>query len=85
MHIIKFEMYRDGGTIEITTDKGVFCFDERIQSETKGRLFDGYPKNDNSNLIENSHELEFEIIESLKEYDCDFYRTTIKYFIESKI
>jgi hypothetical protein len=49
MEIKKFEMYRDGGTIELTTDKGIFCFDNRIRSNTKGRLYDGYPKKDNSN------------------------------------
>ena len=47
MEIKKFEMYRDGGTIELTTDKGIFCFDERIGSNTKGRLYEGYPKSDN--------------------------------------
>jgi hypothetical protein len=45
MEIKKFEMYCDGGTIELETDKGIFCFDERIVSNTKGRLYDGYPKN----------------------------------------
>ncbi len=54
MEIKKFKIYIDGGTIEITTDKGIFCFDERIRTSTKGRLYDGYPKGDNSNLIENS-------------------------------
>jgi len=45
MEIKKFEMYCDGGTIELETDKGIFCFDERIVSNAKGRLYDGYPKN----------------------------------------
>ena len=46
MKVNTFEMYRDGGTIELKTDKGVFCFDQRISSETKGRLYEGYPKKD---------------------------------------
>lgn len=84
MEINKFEMYRDGGTIELDTDKGIFCFDERIRSNTKGRLYDGYPKSDNSNLIENSEDLEIELIECLKLYKNDFYQSSIDYFINSK-
>jgi hypothetical protein len=84
MEIKKFEMYRDGGTIELTTDKGIFCFDNRIRSNTKGRLYDGYPKKDNSNLIENSDELEQELIDSLKSFKSDFYQSSIDYFIKSK-
>jgi hypothetical protein len=84
MEIKKFEMYRDGGTIELTTDKGIFCFDKRIRSNTKGRLYDGYPKRDNSNLIENSDDLEQELIDSLKSFKSDFYQSSIDYFIKSK-
>lgn len=84
MEIKKFEMYKDGGTIELTTDKGIFCFDKRIRSSTKGRLYDGYPKSDNSNLIENSDGLEQELIERLKLFKSDFYQSSIDYFINSK-
>jgi hypothetical protein len=84
MEIKKFEMYLDGGTIKLTTDKGIFCFDERIRSSTKGRLYDGYPKDDNSNLIENSVDLEQELIEQLKLFKSDFYQSSIDYFISSK-
>ena len=84
MEIKKFEKYRDGGTIELETDKGIFCFDERIRSNTKGRLYEGYPKDDNSNLIENSEDLEMELIESLKLYKHVFYQSSIDYFINLK-
>lgn len=84
MEIKKFEMYLDGGTIELTTDKGIFCFDERIESNTKGRLYEGYPKRDNSNIIENSDGLEQELIDSLKSFKSDFYQSSIDYFINSK-
>jgi len=84
MEIKKFEMYRDGGTIELTTDKGIFCFDERIGSDTKGRLYDGYPKSDDSNLIENSVDLEQELIKQLKLFKSDLYQISIDYFINSK-
>jgi len=84
MEIKKFEMYRDGGTIELTTNKGIFCFDERIGSSANGRLYEGYPKRDNSNLIENSDDLEQELIDSLKSFKCDLYQSSIDYFINSK-
>ena len=84
MKINNFKMYLDGGTIELETDKGIFCFDGRIGSNTKGRLYDGYPKSDNSNLIENSEDLETELIECLKLYKNDFYQRSIDYFINSK-
>jgi hypothetical protein len=84
MEIKKFKMYLDGGTIELTTDKGIFCFDERIESDTKGRLYEDYPKRDNSNIIENSNGLEQELIEQLKLFKCDFYQSSIDYFIKSK-
>jgi hypothetical protein len=64
MEIKKFEMFLDGGTIKITTDEGIFCFDHRIGTTTEGKLYDGMPKDDNSNLIENSDELESKIIET---------------------
>ena len=73
MYINNFKKYLDGGTIELDTDKGIFCFDERIRSNTKGRLYEGYPKDDNSNLIENSEDLEIELIECLKLYKNNFY------------
>lgn len=41
--IISIGRYRDGGTISIKTDIGEFCIDNRIGSETKGVMFNGYP------------------------------------------
>ena len=73
MPIKKFNVYRDGGTMEIITDEGTFCFDGRIESSTKGRLYNGYPKDNNSNLIENSSALEELLIEKLKNHEDDFY------------
>jgi hypothetical protein len=84
MEIKKFEKFLDGGTIKITTDEGIFCFDHRIRTTTDGRLYDGMPKDDNSNLIENSDELEGRIIESLKFFRDDFYQSSIEHLINSK-
>ncbi len=84
MEIKKFGKFLEGGTIKITTDEGIFCFDHRIRTTTEGRLYDDMPKDDNSNLIEDSEELEGRIIESLKSYHDDFYQDSIEHFIKSK-
>ncbi len=84
MVIKKLKMYRDGGTMELETDKGIFCFDKRIDSNTKGRLYKGYPKDDNSNLIENFKNLETELIESLKLCKHNIFQSSIDDLINSK-
>ena len=84
MKIIKYNVYLDGGTVEIKTDKGVFCFDGRIRSNTEGRLYQGYPKKDNSNIIENSIELEKKLIEALKSHKDEDYQNAINDFIKLK-
>jgi hypothetical protein len=84
MKVIKFDMYKDGGTSKITTDEGVYCFDNRLGSTTKGRLYDDMPKKDNSNLIEDFDELEQELIEALKLYHNEFYQVSINHLIETK-
>ena len=75
-------MYRDGGTIEISTDKGIFCIDGRISSHTPGLLYEGYP--DGNNKV-NSPEIESELMESLKTYENEFYQTSIDYLLKTYI
>ena len=87
IEIKDFDMYRDGGTIQITTDEGIFCFDDRLGSTTKGRLYSFYPLLDNSNLIENSEELEYRIIKSLKSYKNKLnklYQKSMDHLVKSK-
>lgn len=86
MTIKSFDVYKDGGTIEIITeDDKSFCFDDRILSSTKGKLYDGYPKGDNSNIItENAEAIETELIKALSSYKNEYYQDTINAFIESK-
>jgi hypothetical protein len=81
MKVLKFNLYRDGGTIEITTDEGVYCVDGRINSITKGDFFLRYPLSDNSNIIRDSKNLELRIIEALKNYEDHFFDKAIKGFI----
>ena len=77
-------MFLDGGTILIETDQGDYSFDYRLKTSTEGRLYNGMPKNDNSNIIENSNDLENEIIEALKEYKNEFYQNSIDFIINNK-
>ena len=74
-----------GGTIRIWTNEGIFCFDDRLMSTTKGRLYYGYPMDDNSNLIENSEELEYRIIKSLKSYKNETYQKSLDHLVKSKL
>jgi hypothetical protein len=62
-------MYLDGGTVEMETSIGTYCFDNRLGSTTKGKLFKGYPKDDLSNLVPNSENLESELTEELKKQE----------------
>ena len=42
MKILDFKMYLDGGTVEVKTEFLTFCFDDRMRSIHKGKLFIGY-------------------------------------------
>jgi len=85
IEIIDFDNLDDGGTIKITTNEGIFCFDDRLMSTTKGRLYSGYPMDDNSNLLENSKELEYMIIKSLKSYKKENHQKAIDHLVKSKL
>jgi len=76
MIIKNFGIFKDGGTRKVVTDNSDYCFDYRIGSNTKGKLFLGYPKTDNSNLIDDD-KLKDEIILALKDYKSSFYQESI--------
>ena len=84
MEILSFDQYLDGGTTKVKTNKGAFSFDKRIRSKTCGSLYAGYPKDDNSNIIEDGKEIEEQIIKALKNYKHKFYQDSIDYFIKMK-
>jgi len=71
MEIIEIDSYLDGGTIEIITDRGSYCIDDRLFSKTKGIIFFNYPKYDNCNIAPNQDELKIELIEALAKYTVD--------------
>jgi len=43
MDTIKTDTYRDGGTTTFIIDGQEYCIDNRIGSQTKGKLYRGYP------------------------------------------
>lgn len=68
MKVLDVQVYKDGGTMEIETDKGTYCYDHRIGTSTPSQLYLGMPKDDNSNIIENYESIEKELSAALHEY-----------------
>ena len=68
MEIIKIDGYLDGGTIAIITTDGEYCIDRRIRTNTKGIIFYGYPKKNNSNIISKQKEIKKELIDAVGKY-----------------
>lgn len=66
------DFYKDGGTMVIGTDKGDFFIDNRISSETKGKIYSEYPKSDNSNVLENQDEIKNHIIKYIEPMKFDY-------------
>lgn len=67
MIIFLVSMYRDGGTIELLTDKGILCVDDRINTTTRGQVYRGYPEEGNVNLIADQQIIKELIAEALKD------------------
>jgi hypothetical protein len=84
MIINKLETYRDGGTIKVDTDKGVFYIDRRLswpwrlssnnKVYTTGKVYDDYPSR--GNRLSNGNEIKKEIYLALENYTDDFYQKT---------
>ena len=73
MNINNIDSYKDGGTMKLDTTDGVYCIDDRIRTVTKGAIFKGYPKKDNSNIIEDQDSIKSNILEALSEYIVDTF------------
>ena len=69
MKITKITSYRDGGTIEITTEEKVYCIDNRISTETKGTVYEGYP--DKGVVVENQEDIKLTIGNAVMRYYTD--------------
>lgn len=68
MEITKIDGYLDGGTIKIVTTDEIYCIDSRIRTKTKGSIFFGYPKYDNSNIASNQDKIKIEMKNALEKY-----------------
>jgi hypothetical protein len=68
MEITKIDGYLDGGTIKIVTTDEIYCIDSRIKTKTKGSIFFGYPKDDNSNIVSNQDEIKIEMTNAIEKY-----------------
>jgi|TARA_B100000767_G_C19255088_1_gene324835 hypothetical protein len=78
MEIKDIDMYKDGGTVKLTTNTGTYYIDNRLRSETKYKLYDNYP--DRGNLIKDDKEIKNKLHKALEEYHHNFYSpTTISY------
>jgi hypothetical protein len=76
MKVNRLETYRDGGTIKVDTDEGVFYIDRRLPRnkdiDTIGKVFDDYPER--GNLVANGNEIKIKIYDALEGYEDGFYK-----------
>ncbi len=67
MNILNTDYILDGGTLVIKTDEGDYAIDNRIRSFTKGKLYFGYPQDNDENLISNPGDVIEKLTEAIKE------------------
>jgi hypothetical protein len=68
MKIVNIDSYRDGGTLEITTENGkTYWVDRRIRTKTLGQIYDAHPNK--GILLPNQLDLIAEISEAIKEWN----------------
>lgn len=88
MEILRIEMFRDGGTIEVTTDNGVYCIYDGFNHTYEGKVFNGYPNDDFLNQHTNQEQIQNEILESLKTFNPKntpaLYLTKLKNLLMNK-
>jgi hypothetical protein len=72
--IKNIEEYFDGGTIEIILENGEsYAIDDRLFTETKYQLYKGYPRDDNSNLIDYPLDTIINLLEMINNYNPNEY------------
>lgn len=88
MEIRDIKIYMDGGTIEVLTNEGNYWIDNRLLSKTKGRVYvNSYPKDDNSNMLNNvieSLQIEIELVEALRYFKHPHYQAAIDSFVKDR-
>ena len=73
MVVKKIDVYKDGGTVLIATDGGVFYIDNRLDSKTKKELFFVYPDKGDPILEPKRSELRIKLTEAMNNYKDRFY------------
>lgn len=81
MEITNYGVYEDG-TIEITTDEGIYCYDDRIASPTRGAWFTGYPDPQGTNKLVDTAELDINIFNAIRRYQHEEQQLSINKFIQ---
>lgn len=65
------DVYKDGGSVKLSTNIGVFFIDNRIATQTRLELYDAYP--DRGELIEDSKTIKEQLLRALEGYQHNFY------------
>lgn len=71
MKINKIDIYRDGGTVSIQTDSGIYYIDGRAidhGNPTRGRLYASYPGKSDPLTLSESKELKKKFKIALKQF-----------------
>ena len=84
MEIVGFNVYRDGGTIEIKTKCGTTLYIGSRINNSEDKIYYQYTNYDNRNnhLVDNCDQVLREIVIGLSNYKNDFYQTSIDHFVE---
>ena len=85
MKIKEVISYFDGGTVDIVTDRGVYSVDSRLFTKTQGKLFFGYPRDDNKNIMrpDEVNKIKDELILCLENFSEEKMDTKKDYIIQS--
>ena len=65
MVVITVDIFKDGGTIAIKTEKGTFFIDRRIRTETRNAIYNAYPNDPNA---KNTEKMRKPLYMAMKQY-----------------
>lgn len=72
MEILSIDIFKDGGSIFIETDRGNFFIDRRIGSKSKGSLYYGVPEEDDKNKVQYPNDLLNQLRDLINSNDFKF-------------
>jgi hypothetical protein len=78
MRVVHITAYLDGGTVAIVTDEGVFCIDRRVNTSTPGKIYEGYPEMNNSNIMADQQKIRDMLHQAVQHPDAElFYKVGV--------